>query len=174
MWPVGPYQDRAARREAGAGGIAVGVVRCEVGLEDPLRPVLRQATLKPAAAIDAVVMRGAELSHVRAELAGTADALGGVQERLHQADGIQHLKGAGLDRRGARLAVRPHLALDEPRFHAVGGELGGGEQPGRASSDDKDVVLRHSISLEKRPRYVIPGTAALTGTVRQGRAGRRR
>ena len=41
---------------------------------------------------------------------------------------------------GARLAVRPHLPLDEPRFHAVAGEFGGGEQPGRASADDQDVV----------------------------------
>ena len=63
-----------------------------------------------------------------------------------QADGIQDLERAGLDRGGARLAVRPHLPLDEPRFHAVAGELGGGEQPGRAGADDQDVVSRHSIS----------------------------
>ena len=119
-------------------------------------------------------MRDAELRHARAVQAGTADALGGVQERLHQADGIQNLKGAGLDCRSARLAVRPHLPLDEPCFHAVAGELGGGEQPGRASADDQDVVSYHSITLGKRPGYVIPGTAALTGTVRQGRAGQRR
>ena len=74
--------------------------------------------------------------------------LGGIEERRQQADGIQDLERAGLDRRGARLAVRPHLPLDEPRFHAVAGEFGGGEQPGRAGADDQDVVSRHSISLE--------------------------
>ena len=75
-----------------------------------------------------------------------ADVLGGIEERRQQADGIQDLEGAGLDRRGARLAVRPHLPLDEPRVHAVAGELGGGEQPGRAGADDQDVVSRHSIT----------------------------
>ena len=76
--------------------------------------------------------------------------LGGIEERRQQADGIQDLKGAGLERRGARLVMRPHLPLDEPRFHAVTGEFGGSEQAGRTSADDQDAVLRHSISLEKR------------------------
>ena len=103
--------------------------RREMGLEDPLGLVLRQAALELAAAVDAVVAHGAELGHVRTVQAGTPDVLGGVEERRQQADGIQDLEGAGLDRRGARLAVRPHLPLDEPRLHAVAGELGGGEQP---------------------------------------------
>ena len=121
--------------------------RREMGLEDPLGLVLRQAALELAAAVDAIVAHGAKLGHVRAVQAGTPDVLGGIEERRQQADGIQDLEGAGLDRRGARLAVRPHLPLDEPRFHAVAGEFGGGEQPGRASADDQDVVSHHSISL---------------------------
>jgi hypothetical protein len=77
--------------------------------------------------------------------------LGGIQERLQQADGLQDLEGAWLDHRGPRLAVRPGLLpLDEPCFHAVAGELGSGEQAGRASADDQDVVSRHSISVETR------------------------
>jgi hypothetical protein len=60
------------------------------------------------------------------------DVLGGIEERRQQADGIQDLERAGLDRRGACLAVRPCVPLDEPRCHSVAGELGGGEQPGRA------------------------------------------
>ena len=126
--------------------------RREMGLEDPLGLVLRQAALELAAAVDAVVAHGAELGHVRAVQAGTPDVLGGIEERRQQADGIQDLERAGLDRRGACLAVRPHLPLDESRLHAVAGELGGGEQPGRASADDQDVVSRHSISLGSQQR----------------------
>ena len=118
-----------------------------MGLEDPLGLVLRQAALEFAAAVDAIVAHGAKLGHVRTVQAGTPDVLGGIEERRQQADGIQDLEGAGLDCRGAGLAVRPHLSLDEPRFHAVAGEFGGGEQPGRASADDQDVVSHHSISL---------------------------
>jgi hypothetical protein len=75
--------------------------------------------------------------------------LGCIEKRLQQADGTQDLEGAGLDRRGARLVVRPHVPLDEPRFHAVAGEFSGGEQPGGASADDQDVVSRHAISPGK-------------------------
>jgi hypothetical protein len=123
--------------------------RHEMGLEDPLSLVLRQAALERAAAVEAVVARGAKLGHARPVEAGTPDALGGIQERLQQADGIQDLEGTGLNRRGARLAVRPGLPLDEPSPHAVAGELGGGEQPGGARADDQDVVSCHSISPRK-------------------------
>jgi hypothetical protein len=110
--------------------------RCEMGLEYPLRLVLRQAALEFAAAVEAIVARGAKLGHVRPVQAGAPDVLGCIEERLQQADRIQDLEGAWLDRRGTRLAMRPHLSLDESRFHAVAGEFGSGEQPGRASADD--------------------------------------
>ena len=64
------------------------------------------------------------------------DVLGRIDKRRQQANGIQDLERAGLDRGRACLAVRLHVALDEPRLHAVAGELGGGEQPGRARADD--------------------------------------
>src|SRR5262245_32747665 len=79
--------------------------RREMGLEDPLGFVLRQAALELAAAVKALVTHGAKLGHVRAVHAGTPDVLGGLEERRQQADGIQDLESAGLDRRGARLAV---------------------------------------------------------------------
>jgi hypothetical protein len=31
----------------------------------------------------------------------------------------------------------------------VTGELGGGEQPGRASADDQNIVSRHSVSSKR-------------------------
>lgn len=78
------------------------------------------------------------------------DVLGRVEEGRQRADGLQDLEGAGLDRRRARFAVRPHVSLDEPRRNTMAGELGGGEQAGRARADDQDVVGRHFISLSKR------------------------
>jgi hypothetical protein len=79
------------------------------------------------------------------------DVLGGLQERRQQSDGFQDLQGAGLDHRGARLVVRLHLLLDEPCFHAVAGELGGGEQPGGAGTDDQDLVSRHPATPGDQP-----------------------
>jgi hypothetical protein len=46
----------------------------------------------------------------------------------------------------ARLVVRTHLLLDEPRAHAVAGELGCGEQPGGTGADNQNVVSRHPIT----------------------------
>lgn len=117
-----------------------------MGLEDPLGLVLREAALELTAAVEALEGHGAKLGHVRAVQAGAPDVLGGLEERRQQADGIQDLEGARLDRRGARLAVRPHLPLDEPHAHAVAGELAGSEQPGGAGADNQDVVSRHSIT----------------------------
>jgi len=88
--------------------------------------------------------------------------LGGIEERLQQADGIQDLERAGLDRGSPRLAVRPNLPLDESRFHTVARELGGGEQPGRPSADDQDILSRHSI-----PEKHSPGSASSSSGLRQ-------
>src|SRR5262249_38134545 len=120
--------------------------RREMGLEDALRLVLRQAALEPAAAVDVLVAYGGELDHARAVQAGGPDVIGGIEKRWQQTDGIQYFERPRLDRRGARLAVRPRVALDKSRVHAVAGKLSGGEQPGRAGADDQDIVSRHSIS----------------------------
>src|SRR6516165_5984410 len=111
-----------------------------MGLEDALGLVLRQAALELAAAVDALVARGGELDHARAVQAGAPDVIGGSEKRRQQADGLQYLERPRLNRRGARLAVRLRVALDEPRVHAVPGELGSGEQPGRPSANDQDIV----------------------------------
>ena len=55
--------------------------RREMGLEDPLGLVLRQAALELVAAVDAIVAHAAKLGHVRAVEAGTPDVLGGSEER---------------------------------------------------------------------------------------------
>jgi hypothetical protein len=124
--------------------------RREMGLEGPLGLVLRQAALEFAAAVDAIVAREGKLGHVRwAVQAETPDVFGGIEKWRQQADGIEDIEGAGLDRRGARLAVRPHLPFDEPRFYAVAGEFGGGEEPGRASANDQDIVSTQSSSRGK-------------------------
>ena len=124
--------------------------RREMGFEDALGLVLRQAELELAAAVDALVAHGGELDHARAVQARAPDLLRDIEKRLQQSDGIQNLERPRLDRRGTRLAVRPHVALDEPRAHSVAGELGGGEQPGRPSADDQDVVVAcHSISPKR-------------------------
>ena len=57
------------------------------------------------------------------------NVLGRIDKRRQQANGIHDLKRAGLDRGSARLPVRLNVALDEPCFHAVAGELGSSEQP---------------------------------------------
>jgi hypothetical protein len=101
--------------------------RGEMCLEDPLGLVLRQAALEMTAAVDVIETRSADNRHVRAVHAGTPDVLGGIEERWQQADGIEDLEGAGLNRRGARLTVRLNLSLDEPRFHAVASEFGSGK-----------------------------------------------
>jgi hypothetical protein len=113
-----PTLDRAAQR-------------CEMGLEDPLGLVLREAALELTATVDALKGHGAQLGHVRAVQTGAPDVLRGLEERRQQVDGIQDLEGARLDRCGACLAVRLHLPLDEPHAHSVAGELAGSEQSGR-------------------------------------------
>src|SRR5262249_38652151 len=122
--------------------------RCEMGLPDSLSLVLRQAALELAAAIDAVVAHGAQLDHARAVQASAPAMLSSPAEGRQHPDGAEDLEGAGLDGRGARLAVGPEVVLDEPRGHAVAGELGGGKQAGRAGADDQDVVAHQSVSRE--------------------------
>lgn len=94
-----------------------------MGFEDPLRLVLREAALELAAAVYALEVQAAKLGEVRPVNADAAHVLRGLQERRQQADGIQDLQGARLDRRGARLVVQPHILLDEADVHAVAGEL---------------------------------------------------
>src|SRR5215203_6396675 len=84
--------------------------RREMGLENPLGLVLREAALELAAAVDALEVQGANLGHVRAVHTNAVDVLGGLEERRQQADGIQDLQGARLYRCGPRLVVRPHLS----------------------------------------------------------------
>ena len=134
--------------------------RREMGLEDPLGFVLRQAALELAAAVDAIVAHGAQLRHVRAVHAGAMNVLGRIDERRQQANGIQDLERAGLDRRSARLAVRLHVPLDEPRFHAVAGELGSSEQPGGPAPMIKTSfrVTRSLRKANRLDRSVCPTT----------------
>src|SRR5829696_4443764 len=122
-----PPLDRAAERR-------------EMGLEDSLGLVLREAALKLTAAIDALEGHGVKLGHVRPVHADAVDVLGGLEERRQQADGIQDLEGARLYRGGPSLVVRPHLPFHEPRIHAVAHELGGGEKPRGAGADDQNVL----------------------------------
>jgi hypothetical protein len=44
---------------------------------------------------------------------------GGLEKRWQQADDIQDLERAGLDRGGSRLPMRPQFAFDQPCLHAV-------------------------------------------------------
>ena len=83
------------------------------------------------------------------------DALGRVEERRQQTDGLQNLERAGLDRRGPRLPVRMQFPLNKPRLNAVAGKLGGGEQPGRARADDQNLVSHHASFLGRAPVYEI-------------------
>jgi hypothetical protein len=88
-----------------------------------------------------------------------------ASERLQQPDGIQNLERPGLDRRGTRLAVRPHVALDELRAHSVSGELG--SDPAAGCSDLPEVgtsetSVRGSAGMpdpetdEQRFRFEVP------------------
>jgi hypothetical protein len=110
--------------------------RRKMGLKDSLRFVLRQAALELAAAVDVIVTHGAQLRHIGAIHSRTMNVLSRIDKRRQQPDGIQNLERAGLDRSSARLAVRLHVALDEPRFHAMAGKFSNGKQPGRAGADD--------------------------------------
>ena len=120
--------------------------RREMLFEDALGLVLRQAALELAAAVEAVVAHRRDLGHARAVQPRAPDVLGRVEERLQQADGVENLEGAGLDRGGARLAVRAHLPLDEPRPHTMASELGGGEQP-----DGPAPMIRTSLRAMPPP-----------------------
>ena len=121
--------------------------RGEMGLEDLLGLVLGKTALELAAAVDAIVAHAAELGHAGAVQTGTPDVLGGIEERRQRADGVKDLESAGLDRRRARFAVRPHVPLDEPCRNTMAGQLGGGEQTGGTRADDQDILWHHSISL---------------------------
>ena len=115
--------------------------RLEVGLQDSLGLVLREAAQKSTAAVDALEGRMINLGQVRPVQASTPDVLGRLKERRKQIDGIQDLKGARLDRRGARLSVPLHVPFDQPHLYAVAGEFAGHEQAGRAGADNQDVSL---------------------------------
>jgi hypothetical protein len=110
--------------------------RCEMGLENPLGLVLRQAAMELTPAIDTLESRGTKLGHTRAVYPVSPDVLGRLQERRQQADRVQDLECARLDRRGASLAVRLNLPLDKPYAHSVTGQFAGGEQSGRACPDN--------------------------------------
>jgi hypothetical protein len=75
--------------------------RREMGFEDPLGLALREAALELTAAVDALEVQGAKLGHIRTVHADAVDVLSGLEERRQQADGIQDLECARLDRRGA-------------------------------------------------------------------------
>ena len=57
------------------------------------------------------------------------NVLSRLQKLRQQADRVQNLEGAGLDSRRPSLAVRLHVALDDPRRNTVPCKLGRGEQP---------------------------------------------
>ena len=120
-------------------------------LENPLGLVLGEVALELAAAVDTLEIKAGKLGHVRPVQADAVDVLRGIEERLQQADGIQDLQGARLDHRGARLVVRAHLLLDEPRPYAVAGELDGGEHPRGSGADNQNVVSRHPITPGSQP-----------------------
>src|SRR5215212_295533 len=76
-----PPLDRAAERP-------------EMGLEDPLGLVLREAALELAPAVDSFEVQAAKLGEVRPVHADAAHVLGGLEKRRQQAHGIQDLEGA--------------------------------------------------------------------------------
>ena len=77
-----------------------------------------------------------------------------LEERRKQTDGFQDLEGAGLDRRGTRLAVRPDLPLDEPRAHAVAGELAAANSPEGPAPMTKTLFCVISFEFYRnRPRF---------------------
>jgi hypothetical protein len=110
--------------------------RSEMVLKDPLSFILRQAALELAAAVDVIVTHGAQLRHVGTIHSSTMNVLSRVDKGCQQPDAIQNLERAGLDRGSARLAVWLHIALDEPRFHAVASKLSGGKQSGWTRADN--------------------------------------
>jgi len=159
---IGADQDDAARSEAGAHGSDIGIVRDlhhrdpaldraaerrEMGFQDSLGLVLREAAQELAAAVQAFEGRGAKLGQVSAVQASAPDVLSYLEERRKQTDGIQDLKGARLDRRGTRLSVPPDLPLDQPHPYSVAGEFAGSEQPRRSGAHNQDVVLRHQLRI---------------------------
>lgn len=75
--------------------------------------------------------------------------LGSRQEGRERAGGFEDLQGAGLNGSGARLAVRLGLALDEPRRHAMPGQLSRREQPRRTGADDQNVAWAHDARILK-------------------------
>ena len=121
--------------------------RCEMGLENPLGLVLRQAAMELTPAIDTLESRGTKLGHTRAVYPVSPDMLGRLQERRQQADRVQDLKCARLDRRGASLAVRLNLPLDKPYAHSVTGQFAGSEQSGRACP-----IIKTSFRVIRLPR----------------------
>jgi len=86
-----------------------------MGFEDTLGLVLREAALKLTAAIDTLEVQGAKLGHVRTVHADAVDVLSGLEERRQQADGIQDLECARLDRRGGRARLRRIARRDRRR-----------------------------------------------------------
>jgi hypothetical protein len=138
----GPALDRTAER-------------LEVGLQDSLGLILRQAALESTAAVDALESRVANLAQVRSVQANVPDVLGRLKERRKYIDGIQDLKGTRLDRRGTRLSVPLDLFLDKPHSYAVAGEFAGNKQAGRAGADNQDVTLRQEIRILFDPAEVL-------------------
>jgi hypothetical protein len=126
----GPALDRAAERR-------------EMGFQDSLGLILREAAQELASAIHAFEGCGAKLGQVSAVQASATDVLSCLEERRKQTDGIQDLKGARLDRRGTRLSVPSDLPLDQSHPYSVAGEFAGSEQPRRSGAHNQDVVLRH-------------------------------
>ena len=110
--------------------------RREMLLEDALRLVLWKHALEIAAAIEALIRCAAKFGHVGVVDPAEPDVLGGLQERWQQADGIENLERAGLDRCGTRFAMRLRVAFDQTDAQAVADKLSGGEQPRRAGTND--------------------------------------
>ena len=115
--------------------------------EDALGLVLREAALELAPAAETVVAHRRDLGHARTVESRAPDVLRRVEERLQQADGVENLQGAGLDRGGACLAVRAHLPLDQPRPHTMSSQLRGDEHARRTRTDDENVAS-HATSRD--------------------------
>jgi len=75
------------------------------------------------------------------------DVLRCLEKRRKQTNGIQDLKRARLDRRGARLPVTLDLLLDQPHLYSVAGEFTGSEQPRRSGAHNQDFVLCHELRI---------------------------
>ena len=118
--------------------------RGEMGLEDPLGLILRQAAQELPAAVDTLEIQGAQLGQVGTVHVEAPNALACLEEQRQQTDGIQDLEGTRLDRRGPRLVVGLNLVLDEPHGHAVASQVGSSEQPRGAGADNQDFVFHPS------------------------------